>query len=92
MVEIKFDSEKNRAVALDGQKEIGESTFSKSDTIWIIDHTEVSEEYSGQGIAKKLVEEIVEQVRKANVKLMATCPYALKLFASTDKYDDVVKR
>lgn len=89
---IMFEDENNRAVAKDDEIEIGESTFSRSEGIWIIDHTEVADEYGGQGIAKQLVEKIVENAREKNVKLMATCPYALKLFNSTDKYDDVVKK
>jgi len=86
---IIFDEENNRSVATHEDKEIGESTFSPSENVWIIDHTYVDEDYGGQGVAKRLVEEIVEQARNEEKKLAATCPYALRLFKSGD-YDDVV--
>lgn len=90
-MEIIFEAQRNRALAKDGDKMAGESTFSRSEKIWIIDHTDVMPKYQGQGLAKKLVDKIVEEARKENVKIMATCPFALKLFSSTDAYDDVVK-
>ena len=90
MIEYVFDKDDNRSVAIDGDKLVGESVFSDAGNIWIIDHTIVAEQYEGQGIAKKLVEMVVDEARKAKLKLMATCPYALKLFRSTDIYDDVL--
>lgn len=90
MVEIKFENGK-RAYATDQDKVIGESSFSGSDKIWIIDHTEVDPDYSGQGIARKLVDRVVEEARAQDKKLTATCPYALKVFSeSPEEYKDVL--
>lgn len=36
MVKVLFDKENHRAVALDGEREIGESAFSASAHLWII--------------------------------------------------------
>lgn len=88
-MEIKYEEQNQRAVAYDGEKEIGESTHSSSDAIWIIDHTVVDEAYGGKGIARKLVDTVVDEARKRDVKLMATCPYALKLFKTDPQYEDV---
>ncbi|MDO5685961.1 MAG: GNAT family N-acetyltransferase [Neisseria sp.] len=90
MTTIIFNIDQKRAYALDGETEIGEATFSVSPNLWIIDHTWVNDDYRGQGIAKKLVEKIVEAARQAEVKITATCVYAQKLFLSTSSYDDVV--
>ncbi|MDQ0508435.1 Acetyltransferase (GNAT) family [Aedoeadaptatus ivorii] len=89
-MDIRFDESAHRAYALDGDKEIGESTYSPSEKYWIIDHTEVDKAYGGQGIAKKLVDAVVDAARERGTKIMATCPYALKLFQSSDAYDDVL--
>ena len=82
MVEVRFDSEGSRAVAYDTEKnlEAGEATVSKSENIWIIDHTEVDDAYGGQGLAAKLVDKVVEEARAKGIKLTATCPYALSRF------------
>ncbi|MDD7363382.1 MAG: GNAT family N-acetyltransferase [Firmicutes bacterium] len=90
VLEISFDAENNRAVARDRGQEIGECTFSPSDNIWVIDHTFVDDKYEGQGIAKRLVDQVVGQARNQGKKISATCPYAIRLFAGSDDYDDVV--
>lgn len=89
MVEIKFQDTHHRAVALDDGKVIGECTFSHSDKVWIIDHTFVRSDYGGQGLARKLVDCIVDEARAAGIKLAATCPYAIKVFRE-DKYKDII--
>ena len=42
-------------------------------------HTEVSKLYQGQGIARKLVESIIENAQKYNKNLIAECSYAKKV-------------
>ncbi len=80
MIKIVYEAENNRSAAYDENIEIGESTFSKSKDFWIIDHTFVQKDYGGQGIAKKLVGELVDQARKNNFKIMPLCPFAKKEF------------
>lgn len=76
MITIVFDD--NRAIAYDGEKQIGECCFEVHENIWNIVHTEVDTSYQGQGIAKKLVECVVENAKKNNKDLQATCSYAKK--------------
>lgn len=89
MIEVRFEEDKNRVALYDGLKEIGECTFSRSEKIWIIDHTLVSSEYGGQGLARKLVEAVIDAAKEKGVKLAATCPYALKVLAEA-KYQDIL--
>ncbi|MDY5842630.1 MAG: GNAT family N-acetyltransferase [Peptoniphilaceae bacterium] len=90
MISIRYESEKKRAAAYDGEKEVGESTYSASDTIWIIDHTLVDPGYGGQGIAGKLVARIVEEARAQNKKILPLCPFAKREFEKKDEYQDVL--
>ncbi|SUP41683.1 GNAT family N-acetyltransferase [Veillonella criceti] len=92
MVNIVFETEKNRAAAYDGQQNIGESTISKSASLWIIDHTLVDEGYGGQGIAGRLVAEIVNQARIAGVKIIPLCPFAKREFEKKIEYADVLAK
>jgi len=36
-------------------------------------------DYQGQGIAKKLVENVIQNAKRLNKKIEATCSYAQKL-------------
>lgn len=56
----------------------------------IIDHTEVSEELSGKGIGKKMVEKLVEMAREKHIKIMPLCPFAKNVFDKTDSFKDVL--
>ena len=86
MMEIIFEKEKNRAVAYDNTIQIGECVFLETQDYWNITHTEVDNHYQGQGIARKLVECIMENAKKENKKLIAECSYAKKIL---EKYGRV---
>lgn len=79
MIEIKFEKEKNRSVALDGSKEVGVCEYIEKENSWSIAHTIVNPEYRGQNIAKRLVESVLEEAKLNNKKVTATCSYAIKL-------------
>ena len=64
MIEIRFDKEKKRAVAYDNTIQVGECDFLETEDYWNITHTEVNGNYQGQGIARKLVECIIENAKK----------------------------
>ena len=86
MIEIIFDKEKNRAVAYNNTIQVGECDFLETEDYWNITHTEVNGNYQGQGIARKLVECIIENAKKEDKKLVAECSYAKKIL---EKYGKV---
>jgi len=58
-------------------KLLAEITYFKvKDNIYEINHTFVDESLRGQGIASKLVEEAIEDIRSKNGKITASCSYA----------------
>ena len=79
MIEIKFDKSNNKSIAYDGSTQVGECSYIEHTEEWNIIHTEVSNLYQGQGIARKLVECIIENAQKYNKKLIAECSYAKKV-------------
>ena len=76
MIKIEFDKSHNKSVAYDNGKQVGICEFIESDEYWNIVHTEVNESHKGQGIARKLVECIIENVKKYNKKIVSDCSYA----------------
>ena len=79
MIKIKFEKEINKAVAYDSNTKMGECAFIEEGKYWNIFHTEVSDLYKGQGIAKRLVEEIIKNAKKYNKELVADCSYAKRI-------------
>ncbi len=81
MISIKFIKLENRSVAYDDDIEIGECVFIESDDKWNIIHTEVNNQYQGQGIAKKLVNSVIDNSKKYNKNITAECSYAKKILS-----------
>ena len=79
MINIKFIFNENRAIALDNENIIGECDFEVLEETWNIVHTEVDSNYQGQGIARKLVECVIENAKIHDKKLIADCSYAYKI-------------
>lgn len=79
MIDIRFIKKENRAVAYDNEIEIGECKFIELEDIWNIIHTGVDSKYQGQGIAKRLVECVIENSKKYSKTLIAECSYAKKV-------------
>ena len=74
----------------DGGK-AGLMTYSwAGDDKFIIDNTEVDEEYGGKGVGKDLVKAGVEYAREKNVKVIPLCPFAKKVIAKTPEFQDVL--
>ncbi|OPZ35097.1 MAG: hypothetical protein BWY98_00828 [Tenericutes bacterium ADurb.BinA155] len=57
-----------------------------------ITHTWVDDSLRGQGIAGKLVEEVIAQLRKGGKKAILTCPYAKAYFEKHPEYASLVKK
>jgi predicted GNAT family acetyltransferase len=56
----------------------------------IIDHTEVNEEYEGQGLGLRLVKAGVAYARENHLKILPLCPFAKKIFDITPAFADVL--
>ena len=83
MIKISYEENNKRAVAYDGDLEVG---------FWIVDHTFVAESHRGQGLAQKLFKELIDQARKKNIKIMPLCSFAVKEFERNESYADVLKK
>lgn len=56
----------------------------------IIEHTEVDESLAGKGIGAKLLEALVDFVRKEGVKVIPLCPFANATFKKRKDLQDVL--
>lgn len=77
---MEFRKEDNRIFLKDeNEKIIAEIEFAEIEKgIFNIYHTFVDESLRGKGIASKLVQEAVNEIKSRNGKVQATCSYAKK--------------
>ncbi|ELR68926.1 hypothetical protein C900_05619 [Fulvivirga imtechensis AK7] len=57
-----------------------------------INHTEVNPDYSGQGIASRLISSTVNYVREKGYKITPECSYAAAVFAKKQEFSDVLRQ
>jgi uncharacterized protein len=74
----------------DGRR-IAELTYGRaSDSLIVIDHTEVDPALRGQGIARTLLAAAVNWARENNIRIRPTCSYAVAQFARDQSIRDVL--
>lgn len=77
--------------AVEDGKEAGKMTYTwAGDSKFIIDHTEVSPDFNGKGVGKKLVMAAVDYARANNLKIIPLCPFAKSVFDKVPEIDDVL--
>ncbi|WP_394773361.1 GNAT family N-acetyltransferase [Flavobacterium sp.] len=85
------DTRRGYFEAVEDGKEAGKMTYTwAGDSKFIIDHTEVNEEFNGKGVGKKLVLASVDYARANNVKIIPLCPFAKSVFDKTEEIRDVL--
>ena len=89
-MQIVFEPEHFRSAAYDGEQRVGVAEFDAQDERWVITHTEVDPAYGGQGIARKLIEALIEAARSSGAKIVPVCSYAEKMMSGKAAYRDVL--
>ncbi|MCV2486860.1 N-acetyltransferase [Flavobacterium sp. SH_e] len=85
------DTRRGYFEAIEDGKEAGKMTYTwAGDTKFIIDHTEVSPDFNGKGVGKKLVMASVEYARANNLKIIPLCPFAKSVFDKVEEIRDVL--
>jgi len=68
----------------------GKITYSwAGDKRIIVDHTEVDPAFSGRGVGKTILMEIVDFARSKDIKILPLCPFAKSVFDKTAEIADV---
>ena len=89
-MQITYEADHCRSAAYDGERRVGIAEFEDADGRWVITHTEVDPAYGGQGIARRLIEEIIAEARRTGKKIVPVCSYAEKMMRGREEYTDVL--
>lgn len=65
-------------------------TFIYKENDLVIEHTIVSDALKGQGVARTLVEAVVDFAKKENIKIIPVCDYAKKVLIQDETYRDIL--
>lgn len=85
------DIKRGHFEATEDGKEAGKMTYTwAGDNKFIIDHTEVSPDFNGKGVGKKLVMAAVDYARNNNLKIIPLCPFAKSVFDKVEEIRDVL--
>ncbi len=89
--EVKHEKNLKRFALYDDGKEVGELTYTdRPNGVRSADHTIVLSSYSGQGLAGKLFDALVENAREEHIKILPICAYVKGKFdADPEKYKDI---
>ena len=80
-ITVRFEAEKCRSAAYDGEKEVGVCLYREGPDGWSIVSTRVDPAYGGKGIAKRLVYSVVEAAERSKQGVIPVCSYAVKVLA-----------
>lgn len=91
---MEFIRQENRIYAEDGEgKVIAEVTFpAEGESSVCLDHTFVDNSLRGQGVAGKLIEEVVTFAQKNGKKIRPQCSYAVDWFNKHSEHAGLLVR
>ena len=93
MIEVKQNNDEKHGsfeALIDG-KRAGLMTYTwAGEDRFIIDHTEVEEDYNGKGVGKEMLVKAVEFAREKSKKIIPLCPFAKSVFDKVEEFRDVL--
>lgn len=89
-IQLKLEDDKGAFVIEESGERIAEMQIALREKNMIVFHTEVAEHLKGQGIAKKLLDEMVAYAREKQLKVVPLCAYVRAQFERhKDVYNDI---
>ncbi|WP_296698620.1 GNAT family N-acetyltransferase [Algoriphagus sp.] len=90
-IQHQFDGKRGSFFVEEGARRFAEMVYVMAGPKkMIIEHTEVDEFLKGQGIGAKLLEALVDYVRKEEIKVLPLCPFAKATFKKRVDLQDVL--
>lgn len=88
-IQLDFDGGYKAIHYLFGERKLAEITWYEAEGVMKVNHTFVSDELRGQGVAKKLLDEAAAYARNKGLKIYPICSYVVSAFEKSNEYDDI---
>lgn len=88
-IQLDFDGGNKAIHCLVEDRQLGEITWFEEGGVMKMNHTFVSDELRGQGVAKKLLDQSAEYARNNGLKMYPVCSYVVSAFDKSNEYDDI---
>ncbi|MPY47890.1 GNAT family N-acetyltransferase [Streptomyces acidicola] len=82
------DSRNRYEILVDG-KRAGLTAYRDRGEQRVFFHTEVDDAFAGQGLASRLVQEALTDVRASGKRIVPVCPYVAKFLKKHDEFADI---
>jgi predicted GNAT family acetyltransferase len=69
---------------------VGFAAYQRRGDVLVFTHTEVDSEHEGQGVAATLAREVLDDVRRRDLRALLLCPFLSKWASRHPEYDDVL--
>lgn len=91
-IEVADNPDKRRyEVTVDGEV-AGASYYRDADGVRIVTHTEVADEFEGQGVGSRLIAGALDDIRARGLRVTPLCPFAAAYIKRHPEYGDLVER
>lgn len=81
----------DRIELIQEDKAVGKIEFVKDGNELTITHTVVNPLFRGQGIAKILMEKVINEAKEKGLKIIPVCSYAVSYFEKNTEYKGLLK-
>lgn len=88
---MKITHKDNQFIATVDDREAGLIEYVPvNETTIILAHTEMNDDFRGQGVGQTILEHIIEHARENNLKLIPLCPFTKAQMDKHPEYHDVL--
>ncbi|MDX2681454.1 GNAT family N-acetyltransferase [Streptomyces sp. NY05-11A] len=84
----RVDNQHRYEIRVDG-KRVGLTAYRDRGEQRVFFHTEVDDNFAGQGLAAQLVQEALTDVRRSGKRIVPVCPYVAKYLTRHEEFNDI---
>ncbi|GAB1339492.1 N-acetyltransferase [Streptomyces sp. E-15] len=85
----RVDAKNRYEILVDGER-AGLTAYRDHDDQRVFYHTEIDDAFAGQGLASRLVQEALTDVRASGKRIVPVCPYVAKFLTKHGEFADIV--
>ncbi|MFI1766157.1 GNAT family N-acetyltransferase [Streptomyces sp. NPDC020800] len=82
------DAENRYEILVDGER-AGLTAYRDRGRQRVFHHTEIDDAFAGQGLASRLVQEALTDVRNSGKRIVPVCPYVAKFLKRHEEFADI---